>query len=216
MSPETLRPTNCLDPRSLHHFQLDALREVANIGAGHAATALSQMTNHRIMVSVPHLQVIPVQTVPELLSDPEEPVVAVMMHMLADLTGRAMLIFPRESALRVAEILLRRKAGSTSDLDVLAQSAISEAANILGSAYMNALASFMGMMLLPSVPTLLIDGCAAVLSAGHAGSGVTREWVFTVETEFLMQLAEQPVEGYFLLMPDPASLDKILRTIRLA
>jgi chemotaxis protein CheC len=216
MSPETLRPTNGLDPRTLHRFQLDALREVANIGAGHAATALSQMTNRRIMVSVPHLQVIPVQTVPELLSDPEEPVVAVMMHMLADLTGRAMLIFPRESALRVAEILLRRKAGSTSDLDVLAQSAISEAANILGSAYMNALASFMGMMLLPSVPTLLIDGCAAVLSAGHAGCGATRDWVFTVETQFLMQLAEQPVEGYFLLMPDPASLDKILRTIRLA
>jgi hypothetical protein len=70
---------------------------VANIGAGHAATALSQMTNSRIMINVPRLQVAPLEDVPELVGERRTVVAAVLMHMLGDLTGRTLLIFPRAS-----------------------------------------------------------------------------------------------------------------------
>jgi len=77
------------DVRDLKALQIDALREVANIGAGHAATALSQMTNRRIMISVPEINIARLEEVPELLGSAQEVVCAVLMHMLGDLTGRA-------------------------------------------------------------------------------------------------------------------------------
>src|SRR5213594_2917417 len=75
------------DVRDLKALQLDALKEVANIGAGHAATALSQLTHRRIMISVPEINIARLEEVPSLIGDPQEVVAAVLMHMLGDLTG---------------------------------------------------------------------------------------------------------------------------------
>lgn len=204
-----------IDIRDLEAIQLDALREVANMGAGHAATALSQMTRSRIMITVPRLQVAPLEEVPELLHGSEEVVAAVLMHMLGDLTGRTLLIFPRGSAMRLAEILLHRPAGSSTVFGELEQSAIKEAGNILSAAYMNALSDFMGMMLLPSVPSLVIDLAGAVLTTAYTDFGRERDYVFCIQTEFRMD-DDSSVEGHFLLLPDVESLQIILEHIRLA
>src|SRR5919206_1831268 len=123
------------DLLSLKENQLDALRETANIGAGHAATALSQMTGGTIMISVPTITISALEDVPSQIMDSEEPIAAVLMHMLGDLTGRTLLVFPRPTALRLAQIMLRRPRGSSRDLGDLEQSAIKEAGNILSGAY---------------------------------------------------------------------------------
>ncbi|HEX2091447.1 MAG TPA: chemotaxis protein CheC [Longimicrobiaceae bacterium] len=204
-----------IDIRELEAIQLDALREVANIGAGHAATALSQLTKSRIMITVPQLQVSRLEEVPELLSEGNEVVAAVLMHMLGDLTGRTLLIFPRNSAMRLSEILLRRPAGNSHVFGELEQSAIKEAGNILSAAYMNALSDFMGLMLLPSVPSLVIDLGTAVLTTAYTNFGHERDYVFCIQTEFKME-DDLSVEGHFLLLPDVESLQIILRQIRLA
>jgi chemotaxis protein CheC len=204
-----------IDIRDLEAIQLDALREVANMGAGHAATALSQMTKCRIMINVPQLQVAPLEEVPELLTGTGEVVAAVLMHMLGDLTGRTLLIFPRTSAMRLSEILLHRPAGSSHVFGELEQSAIKEAGNILSAAYMNALSDFMGMMLLPSVPSLVIDLAGAVLTTAYTNFGHERDYVFCIQTEFKME-EETSVQGHFLLLPDVESLQIILEHIRLA
>src|SRR6185295_9608633 len=94
--------------RSLKAIQLDALREVANIGAGHAATALSQMVGETIMISVPTITVARLEDVSPEVAGPDEPVAAVLMHMLGDLTGRTLLVFPKRTAARLCDILLRR------------------------------------------------------------------------------------------------------------
>src|SRR5512145_102319 len=101
------------DVRDLKALQLDALREVANIGAGHAATALSQMTQRTIMISVPEVNIVPLEEVPELLGRPDEVIAGVLMHVMGDLTGRTLLIFPEVSAQAVCDILLRRPPGTT-------------------------------------------------------------------------------------------------------
>jgi chemotaxis protein CheC len=204
-----------IDIRDLEAIQLDALREVANMGAGHAATALSQMTKSRIMITVPQLQVAPLEEVPELLSGTDEVVAAVLMHMLGDLTGRTLLIFPRTSAMRLSEILLHRPPGNSHVFGELEQSAIKEAGNILSAAYMNALSDFMGMMLLPSVPSLVIDLAGAVLTTAYTNFGHERDYVFCIQTEFKME-EETSVQGHFLLLPDVESLQIILEHIRLA
>ena len=204
------------DPRSLKAIQMDALREVANIGAGHAATALSQMIGETIMISVPTINVSRLEEIPPQVAAPDEPVAAVLMHMLGDLTGRTLLVFPKPTAARLAELMLRRPSGSSEELGEMEQSAIKEAGNILSSAYMNALSDFMGMMLLPSPPSLAIDMSTAVLTTAYLQFGTDRDYVFCVESEFYMTDVEEKLRGFFLLLPDPASLQAILRAVRVA
>src|SRR6266496_5437949 len=101
------------DVRDLKALQIDALREVANIGAGHAATALSQLTNRRIMISVPQINIARLEEVPDLLGHPQDVVAAVLMHMLGDLTGRTLLLFPESVGRRLC-----RSEEHTSELPV--------------------------------------------------------------------------------------------------
>jgi chemotaxis protein CheC len=200
----------------LKDIQLDALREVANIGAGHAATALSQMIGGRIMISVPRITMTALEEVPRQLSAPEEPIAAVLMHMLGDLTGRTLLIFPTQTAKRLAELMLRRPINVDEDLNDLEQSAVKEAGNILSAAYMNALSEFMGMMLLPSPPSLAVDMWSAVITTAYLQFAAEPSFVVCVESEFLMEDSAERLRGLFLLLPDPASLQAILRAVRLA
>ena len=203
------------DIRTLKPNQLDALREVANIGAGHAATALSQMIGQTIMISVPTINVARLEEVPPQVAGPEEPVAAVLMHMMGDLTGRTLLVFPKRTAIRLASMLLRRPSESD-EFTEMEQSAIKEAGNILSSAYMNALSDFMGMMLLPSPPSLAVDMSAAVLTTVYLQFSSDKDYVFCVETEFLMTDIDERLRGFFLLLPDAASLQAILKAVRVA
>lgn len=200
----------------LKDVQLDALREVANIGAGHAATALSQMTGSTIMISVPTINIASLEDVPTQISEPEEPIAAVLMHMLGDLTGRTLLVFPKPTAMRLAELMLRRPPGTSKDMGPLERSAITEAGNILSGAYMNALSEFMGLMLLPSPPSLAVDMSSAILTTAYLQFGTDRDHVFYVESQFFLQEANEHLRGFFLLLPDLASLQAILRAVRLA
>jgi chemotaxis protein CheC len=163
------------DVRDLKALQLDALREVANIGAGHAATALSQMTNRTIMINVPEVNVLALEDASELLGRADETVAAVLMHMMGDLTGRTLVLFPEGSARNLCDILFRKPAGTTAEFGEMEQSGLKEAGNILASAYLNALSDFMGMMLVPSVPSLVIDLSAAVLTTAYLNFGHDRD-----------------------------------------
>ena len=205
------------DLRTLKAIQLDALREVANIGAGHAATALSQMIGETIMITVPTINVARLEDVPPQFADPDEPVAAVLMHMMGDLTGRTLLVFPRRTALRLASLLLRRPTDPDAHVFTeMEQSAIKEAGNILSSAYMNALSDFMGMLLLPSPPSLAVDMADAVLTTTYLQFGHDRDFVFCVESEFVLDELDERLRGFFLLLPDPASLQAILKAVRVA
>ncbi|MFL5612305.1 MAG: chemotaxis protein CheC [Gemmatimonadaceae bacterium] len=204
------------DIRSLKAIQLDALKEVANIGAGHAATALSQMIGGTIMISVPTINISRLEEIPPQVAEPDEPVAAVLMHMLGDLTGRTMLVFPRPSALRLAELMLHREPGECNEMGEMEQSALKEAGNILSSAYMNALSEFMHVMLLPSPPSLAIDMSTAVLTTAYLQFSSQKDYVFCVESEFMMVQMSEKLRGFFLLLPDPASLQALLRAVRVA
>jgi len=203
------------DVRDLKESQLDAMREVANIGAGHAATALSQMTNRRIMITVPRVNVRPLEEACDTVGTPDEIIAAILMHMMGDLTGRALLLFPQSSARTLCDFLLRRELGTTQEFHEMEQSALKEAGNILASAYLNALSDFMGMMLVPSVPSLVIDLSGAVLTSAHLIFGHDRDYAFCVETSFRVEDTTEPMGGHFLLLPDMASLRSIFDAIRL-
>ncbi len=204
------------DVRTLKATQLDALREVANIGAGHAATALSQMTQRTIMIAVPEVNVRPLEDVAELFGSADAVISAVLMHMMGDLTGRTMILFPDASAKNLCDILLRRPPGTTQEFGAMEQSGIKEVGNILVSAYLTALSDFMGMMLVPSVPSLVMDQAGAILTTTYLNFGHDRDFVFCVETAFEVAGAAEQLHGHFLLLPDLPSLRAIFDAIRVS
>src|SRR5947207_12894618 len=114
-----------IELRDLKATQLDALREIANIGAGHAATALSKLLRGRVMISVPEISVSRLEDVGPMVAAPEAPVAAVLMHMLGDLTGRTLLVFPYDTAMWITRPLVGDfPAGGPRPLSRVAPSAV--------------------------------------------------------------------------------------------
>lgn len=202
--------------RELRETELDALREIANIGAGHAATALSQLTGRRIMIQVPNVEIRPIENAPAAITDANSVVVAVLMHVLGDLTGRSLLLFSREGALMLVDMLFNKEPGTTKIFSELEQSSLKETANIITGAYLNALSDFLGVMVLPSVPSLAVDLCEAILSTTYLNFGQDRDSVIILDTRFQFEPGDHFLSGHFVLLPDAPSLDVILKAIRLA
>lgn len=204
-----------MDARDLGPRQLDALREIANIGAGHAATALSQMVNARIMVDIPEIKVVRLEDVGELIGQPDEIVSAVIMQLLGDVTGRTVQIFPWRTAVELTSVLLRRQGSDRpEEFGELEQSALREIGNILVGAYINALSEMMGLMLIMSPPAIAIDTAQAVLTTSYLNFGDHQDYVVAVNTKLGMDTTTD-LGAYFLLLPDDASLKVILRALRM-
>jgi len=197
----------------LTEAQKDALKEVGNIGAGHAATALSQLIKKKIMISVPEAKVLKLSDLAGLIGDENSLVAGIVMNVLGDVTAKIVLLLTRESSLSLADMLLQKKAGTTKVLSEIGSSAIKETGNILAGAYLNALNEFLGILLLPSVPNLVFDIASAILtSIGEGVEGLSNN-ILCVETEF-SESNEKIIKGYLLLVPDMPSVKVLLSVIK--
>lgn len=196
------------DIRSLSNIQLDAVREVGNVGAGHAATALSQMIGKKIMITVPKVLCMPLEKTADLVGGPQSLIAGVTMHVLGDVSAKIVLMLPRDSALQMAGLLTQQSTEERQVLTMMEHSAIKEAGNILAGAYLNALTEFLGLMLLQSVPQLVFDMAEAVVAEISKGFPPTTE-IICIGTQF--SELENIINGFFLLIPDQASLDVILK-----
>lgn len=194
--------------------RVDALKEVANIGAGHAATALSLMTGARIMIDVPTINVAPLDELIPGIAEEGSQVVSVLMDMHGSLKGHTLLALPLVTGRRLADLMLRRERRPSSEmLDLLEESALKEAGNILGGAYMTALSEFLGMTLLPSPPRLSIGTTQTVMEE-HRREASSAAAACCVETEFNFEEIGEKFRGFFLLLPDAASFDLIFAAVR--
>lgn len=200
-----------MDFLKLTENQLDALREISNIGMGHAATALSQLINRTILLTVPKVTVSDLACVPALFGGAEQLVVGIYLQILGDARGNILMIFPRESALKLLAKLLAQNGRKGPLLSELEVSTLKEVGNILASAFLNALGSLMKRTLIPSVPMLSFDMAGAVVDYVLIDLGHVGDVSLTVETDFYDK--DDRVNGHFFLLPDPASLEIILQAI---
>lgn len=202
-----------IDAKRLSPEQLDALKEVANIGSGHAATSLSQLMNKKVMVRVPEILTGPLEDVILKIADPNDVVVSVLLYFLGDLTGRTLLIYPFEDAQEITSLLMPTVQDNSAEVQ---ESLLKEVSNILSCSYMNALGELLGLLILPSVPGMIVDMVGAVLSSVVLEFGGEKDYIFCVETEFDFGGTEKPLSTFFLLLPDTASLELILKKLDLA
>ncbi|MBI4726020.1 chemotaxis protein CheC [candidate division TA06 bacterium] len=204
-----------MDVSKLKDIQLDALKEVANIGACHAATALSELTGEKVMVNVPVIRINPIEEVFSLVAKPNEVVASVLIYFLGDMTGRTLLLFPQEAAWHLTDCLMRQPLGTTKKFGELEESALKELSNVLTCAYMNSLGDLLGLVVVPSVPSMAVDMASAVLETVSLEFSSDKDMVVCIETEFRFVEKNTTLYGYFLLLPDPASLEVILKAIHL-
>ncbi len=200
--------------QDLTPLQTDVLREVTNVGAGHAATALAQLAGARIAIDVPQVYIAPLLEIVNRASIPGQDVVVVSMRVLGDLVGQILFVMHPKSAGELIDILLRRPRGTSTVNGTMERSGLQETGNILASSFLNALARWMGKILLPSVPTVAIDTGEAVTK--QIAAGLTGE-VLAVETSFLLgddAATAQRIAGVFVFLLEGSSLDEILKALR--
>jgi len=194
----------------LTELQLDALKEVGNVGAGNAATALSQIINRKIDMSVPKVAIMPLGDVPDVVGGPDIMVAGVYLRVFGPAPGSILFLLPRESAFYLVDTLMGRNEASET-LDAMDESALLEIGNILAGAYLNALSYFTKFTLLPSIPALAMDMAGAILSVILIQLGQMGDHALVIETEFSTEA--DGVKGHFFLIPDPGSLGTILTAI---
>lgn len=193
---------------NFNFFQLDALKEVGNIGAGNAATALSQLLNRKIDMTVPAVNIIPFRDIFSGIGG-EELVVGVIVRVLGDTPGNILFVFDKDTALNIIESLTGEKCEQITEMG---NSVLCEIGNIISSSYMNAIARLTNLVIMPSVPAVTTDMLGAILSTTFIESGQFDDSVLDIETEFIQSITEK-VGGHFYYVPMPGSLEKILNIL---
>ncbi|KZE53099.1 CheY-P-specific phosphatase CheC [Brevibacillus parabrevis] len=191
-------------------FQFDVLREIGNIGAGHAATALSKLMHKEIDMKVPQVSIIPFDKVADCVGGAEAVVLAVFFRVEGDCPGNMFFILDLDSA----RYLLEQITGISKDVyewEELEISALHEIGNILTGSYLSSLADFTQLNLQPSVPALAVDMAGAILSYGLIALGQAGDFALTIDTAFFE--GNEKVKGNFFLIPDPESLPILFRSL---
>jgi chemotaxis protein CheC len=186
-------------------IQLDALREVANIGCGHAVSALARLVGGRtVNLSVPRALVAESSELAGLLGGGQASVVAAKLGMEGQLRGVLLLVLPAEDSEALEALLLRRRDAPLEERE----SALSETANIVASACLSAIGTLTGWRLLPTVPTL-VRGSADAVMAGALEEAQGHSRVVVMETRF-SAVGAPAVSGQVLLLLERESSRSLL------
>jgi chemotaxis protein CheC len=196
---------------NLNNVQMDVLKEIGNIGAGNAATALAKMMNKKVDMNVPKINVLEFKDINEILGGAENLVVGILLRVTGDLQGNIMFILDIPSARLLVDLMMGEGNSESTEFSDIEQSALKEIGNILSGSYLSALSSLTNLLIMPSIPDLAIDMAGAILSVILIQLGQMGDHALVIETEFTTEL--DGVKGHFFLIPDPGSLSTILSAI---
>lgn len=187
----------------------DVLKEIGNIGAGNATTALSQMLNTRVDMAVPKVRLMEFKDVGEAMGGEEQLVAGIYLAVEGDVTGSIMFIQRKESAREMVSKLMGMELEGE-DFNEIELSALKEIGNIITGAYLNSLSTLTNLCIYPSVPELCIDMAAAIMSVPAIEFGTIGDRILMIQTDFA---DDADMSGYFILMPDEVSYDRILEAL---
>ncbi|MFN7250817.1 MAG: chemotaxis protein CheC [Anaerobacillus sp.] len=198
-------------------YHLDILKEVGNIGAGHAATSLSKLLNKTIDMKVPAVRVVSFNEITELVGGSDNIVAAIFLRIEGDAPGNMFFMLP----VNEATLLIQYLTGDQSfDLNFppfpdLGLSALQEVGNILAGSYLSALSDLTKLNLQPSVPALSVDMAIAILSYGLLELSQVGDYAIVIDTEIIEKVdaESQNTKGHFFLLPDPGSYEIIFKAL---
>jgi chemotaxis protein CheC len=188
-------------------FQMDVLKEIGNIGAGHAATALSKLLDKQVDMQVPKVRMVAFEEIADSVGGAEQVVIAIFLRVEGETPGNLFFILSLDSAKKLLRSLVGIEVLDDEQYTDMELSALSEIGNILAGSYLSSLADFTNLYMTPTVPSLAIDMAGAILSFGLLQFGQMGDSALLIDTKFLDGSDE--VEGHFFLIPDPESFEKI-------
>ena len=200
---------NTLD--NLNDLQFDVLKEIGNIGAGNATTALAKMMNMKIDMNVPRVDLVPFTNLPDIFGSPEEVLAGILVQLDGDIKGMMMFLVKEKSAHNLVNSLMGGMIQSSGDgFSDMELSALGEIGNIIIGAYLSAMSNLTSLKISSSVPYIAIDMAGALLSVPAIEFGKLGDKVLLIETQF----GELDfVNGYFLMVPELESYDAILSSL---
>ncbi|HAH20538.1 MAG: hypothetical protein A2Y00_05095 [Omnitrophica WOR_2 bacterium GWF2_43_52] len=195
----------------LNDLQKDALREIGNICAGNAATALSQLLEKKITIAVPNILFLPTEEVPNVVGGANTLVLGLVIRVLGDLPSTIIFIFSQEDALTLASLMTGKAVTKNSIIGDYERSALKEIGIILANAYLGALSSFISMSFVPTVPEVIVDMAGAIIDYILIELSCKSQSALLIDSVFTEPSTS--IQGRFFIIPNPEGLEIILKTI---
>lgn len=205
---------------------IKALEKMATEGAKGASESLSKLINQSVQVKTLHVRATPIERVSEFIAEPEALVTTVTMELSGDVYGQIMLIYPKQSAINIADFLAKRPLGKTLELDELDKSALKESGNIIAGSFLAAISDYLDINMIESIPDLANDMLGAIVESVVArfmgkqiAESVAMEINFGLATGAAEAAAEKiapeiATQGYFIILLDIESAAKVMSSLK--
>ncbi len=191
---------------------VDVLRELGNIGAGNAMTALAQLLNCKVDMKVPQVRLLEFKDVGTLIGGEEQIMAGIYLAVEGDITGSIMFLLGKGSARHLVSKLMGMVTEGE-EFGEMEMSALMEIGNIITGAYLNSLATITNLKIFPSVPSLCVDMAGAILSVPAIEFGTLGDKILLIQSQFMDEIE---LDGYFIMVPDIESYGKILSSLGMA
>ena len=196
---------------NINDMQFDVLREIGNIGAGNATTALSQLINQKVDMKVPKVELLDFNELTNIVGGPENLVVGILLTIEGEINGMMMFMLEQKSAHNLVNLLMGQNLDNFSSFTEMDLSALQEIGNIISGAYLYSLSSLTNLMIKQSVPYMAIDMAGAILSVPAIEFGKVGDKALLIQSQFGEENIN--VDGYFILIPTMESYDVILNSL---
>lgn len=196
-----------LDEMSNEYF--DVLKELGNIGAGNATTALAQLMQTKVDMSVPRVQLLEFKELGEAMGGEELVMAGIYLAIEGDINGSIMFLLEKKAAKHLVGKLI----GTVSEGDDFTEmefSALKEVGNIITGAYLNSLSSITNLVVQPSVPDLTVDMAGAIISVPAIEFAALGDRMLMIQTQFFDEMV---LDGFFILIPDLDSYGRMLSAL---
>ena len=190
----------------------DVLKEIGNIGAGNAMTALAQMLQSKVDMRVPQVKLLDFSEVGEIMGGEEQIMAGVLLGVEGDITGSMMFMVEESSARHLIQKITMGMLPEGAEFEEMGLSAMKEMGNIITGAYLNALSTLTNLKIFPTPPALTVDMAGAILSVPAIQFGIYGDKILLIQSQFY---DEVELDGYFILIPDMESYSKILTALGL-
>jgi len=197
----------------MNSMYFDVLKEIGNIGAGNATTALAQLIGDKVDMSVPTVSLLDFKDVGSFIGGEEQVMVGILLGVEGDITGSIMFLLEQKSAKHMVRKLMMGMETPEEGFDEMELSALNEVGNIITGAYLNALSGLTNLCIYPTPPALTVDMAGAILSVPAIQFGIQGDQILMIQNEFFDEVA---MDGYFILVPDMESYSTILKALGLS
>ncbi len=192
--------------------ELDILREIGSIGSGQAATSLSELLGKKINVVIEEANFVPITEFTDLVGGADKVVVAIYCELSGEVSGMMHMMFARDNALRMVDLLMGKQHGETKIIEQMDESAFKEVGNILFGAYLTSLSNMLEIKVLFSVPNIAHDLAGAILDFSLVKLASKVERVMTIKTR--LEIEGESIEGSLIALFDNEAMERITGTIK--